>query len=39
MGIAAVIEEILVTFVPLIIVVVALIIRLVDIRGGKHGKK
>ena len=33
------IYEILVTFVPLVVVVIALIIRLVDIRGGKHGKK
>ena len=33
------IVEILVTFVPLVVVVAALIIRLVEIRGGKHGKK
>ena len=39
MGGSTVIEEILVTFVPLVVVVAALIIRLVDIRGGKHGKK
>lgn len=38
MGDSAVIE-ILVVFVPPIIVVAALIIRLVEIRGGKHGKK